>query len=87
MSDTTPPPADNGSDLNEELVSAIRVAAAAVAGFGVTQLVRLGVHIDQTTLATGLMAVFSTVYYAGVRYLAKHAAWAERLLLLKKPNA
>jgi len=83
MSDT----GTTGTDLNEELVSAVRVAAAAAAGFGVTQLVRLGVHIDQTTLATVLTAVFSTAYYTGVRYLAKHAPWAERLLLLKKPTS
>jgi len=73
--------------LNEEAVSVIRVAASAVAGFGVAQLVRLGFHVDPALLVGGLTAVFSAAYYAGVRYLAKHAPWAERLLVLKNPNS
>jgi len=71
--------------LNDEIVSVIRVAAAAVAGFGVTQLLRLGVHVDQGLLIGVLTSVFSTGYYAVSRYLAKHLPWAERLLVLKKP--
>lgn len=87
MSDTTPTPEPASSpNLNDEIVSVIRVAAAGLAGFAVAQLVRLGVHVDQGLLVSGFTALFSTGYYAASRYLAKHAPWADRLLLLRNPK-
>jgi hypothetical protein len=74
------------ASLNDEVISIIRVAAAGAAGFGVTQLLRLGVHVDPALLVAGLTSVFSTAYYAAERYLSKHFPWASRLLVLKNPN-
>lgn len=74
-------------NLNDEVVSIIRVAAAAAAGFGATQLLRLGVHVDPGLFVGALTASLSAVYYAAERFLSKRFPWASRLLVLKNPNS
>lgn len=86
MSNQVPTPSQD-TNLSDEIVSGIRVAAAAAAGFGATQLVRLGVHVDPGLLVGAVTAVLTTGYYGASRYLEKHFPWAERLLLLRKPTS
>ncbi|MGE0138671.1 MAG: hypothetical protein AB7R77_12690 [Ilumatobacteraceae bacterium] len=71
--------------MNDYIVSVIRTLAAAAAGFGVTQLARLGIEIDGGTLNGLATAIGIGVYYAVARLIEKR--WPKAGVLLGVPKA
>ena len=52
--------------------SLVRTVVPLVAGFLITQLVRLGVTLDQATVTTFVGAAITAVYYALFRFAETH---------------
>lgn len=71
--------------MNDYIVSVVRTAAAALAGFGVTQLARLGIEIDGGTLNGLATAAGMTVYYVVARLIERK--WPKAGVLLGVPKA
>lgn len=61
-------------------LSIVRTVTPVIAGVVALQLIRLGVDIDDATLATIIAAVLSSLYYAGARVLETRWPAAGRLL-------
>ena len=70
--------------LNDKIVSMIRVGAAAVAGYGCTELLRLGVNLDSAQAASLVTMGFTSAYYTLVRVLESKFSKAGWFLLVKR---
>jgi hypothetical protein len=56
------------------LLSLVRTVAPILAGWLITQAVRLGVHLDNATITGALEGGFAAGYYALFRLLEQHAS-------------
>lgn len=74
--------------LYDFLASLWRTVVPYVVGFGLTQLARLGVHVDSASAVGALTAVFGSVYYAIFRLLEGHVSphWGWLLGLARPPH-
>jgi hypothetical protein len=70
------------------LASLWRTAVPLIVGVAAVQLTRLGVEIDEATVASALTAGFGTVYYAVVRLAEQHLGrgWGWLLGLARPPH-
>jgi hypothetical protein len=66
--------------MNDFATSLIRTIVPIIVGFLLTQLTRLGVAIDNATLATLVTAVLSGTYYTAVRWLESKVPALGKLL-------
>jgi hypothetical protein len=68
--------------------SLIRTVVPIVVGFAITQAARLGVELDEATVASFVTMVVSSVYYAAARWLEQHASpqWGLLLGSRKQPS-
>jgi hypothetical protein len=58
--------------LYNYLMSLVRTLAPIVAGWLITQALRLGVHLDSATLVSLLTSAFSATYYMVFRWAEVH---------------
>ncbi len=79
----TPSPAPT-SGVPSEVQRGLRTLVAAVVGFGVAELVRVGIHVPASDVAIVipiLTAAAATGYNALALYLEKRFSWAKVLML------
>ena len=68
--------------------SLVRTVVPIVAGWVVTQALRLGVHLDQASVASAVTAGLGALWYAGFRLLEHHVhpAWGWLLGWARPPQ-